>query len=350
MIFAGKAFPSTAAFRLFSEEGLSADVASGAGFPRAGRRGPSGAYLHARQQQVVGRARLRDRNREWDTSSSTHSTRSNGCAAAPLRVLIRVIPGVRPSTHSYIQTGQEGLEVRLSPRRVPRGGRGGVQGRRASISAACTLTSARRCSSWRPSSGWPRCWSGWATGRFSTSAVAWGVAYTSEDEPPSVEEYAAALLRHAPEGVTMLTQPGRALVRQRRRDPCLHRGYGQAEPGRAHLRGGGRRDVGQPAPDALRRALRGADRKSVWRWRRPARSPGSTASPVTCRCATSSFSSTRGPATCWSLRPRGRCTVMRWPMTPRYAVPRPPVIFCREGDARVVVRRETYADLSARDV
>jgi diaminopimelate decarboxylase len=31
-------------------------------------------------------------------------------------------------------------------------------------------------------------------------------------------------------------------------------------------------------------------------------------------------------------------------------VPRPPVIFCREGSARVVVRRETYDDLAARDV
>ena len=31
-------------------------------------------------------------------------------------------------------------------------------------------------------------------------------------------------------------------------------------------------------------------------------------------------------------------------------VPRPPVVFCRDGDARVVVRRETYEDLSARDV
>ena len=31
-------------------------------------------------------------------------------------------------------------------------------------------------------------------------------------------------------------------------------------------------------------------------------------------------------------------------------VPRPPVMFCRDGDARVVVRRETYEDLAARDV
>src|SRR6185295_13390123 len=31
-------------------------------------------------------------------------------------------------------------------------------------------------------------------------------------------------------------------------------------------------------------------------------------------------------------------------------VPRPPVVFCRDGDARAVVRRETYEDLTARDV
>jgi diaminopimelate decarboxylase len=31
------------------------------------------------------------------------------------------------------------------------------------------------------------------------------------------------------------------------------------------------------------------------------------------------------------------------------AVPRPPVIFCRDGDARVVVRRETLDDLTRRD-
>jgi diaminopimelate decarboxylase len=32
------------------------------------------------------------------------------------------------------------------------------------------------------------------------------------------------------------------------------------------------------------------------------------------------------------------------------AVPRPPVVFCASGEARVVVRRETYEDLAARDV
>jgi diaminopimelate decarboxylase len=31
-------------------------------------------------------------------------------------------------------------------------------------------------------------------------------------------------------------------------------------------------------------------------------------------------------------------------------VPRPAVIFCRDGDARLVIRRETYEDLASRDV
>jgi diaminopimelate decarboxylase len=31
-------------------------------------------------------------------------------------------------------------------------------------------------------------------------------------------------------------------------------------------------------------------------------------------------------------------------------VPRPPVIFCSEGTARVAVRRETYEDLASRDL
>jgi diaminopimelate decarboxylase len=32
------------------------------------------------------------------------------------------------------------------------------------------------------------------------------------------------------------------------------------------------------------------------------------------------------------------------------AVPRPPVVFCRDGDARMVVRRETFEDLTSRDL
>jgi diaminopimelate decarboxylase len=32
------------------------------------------------------------------------------------------------------------------------------------------------------------------------------------------------------------------------------------------------------------------------------------------------------------------------------ALPRPPIVFCRNGDARLVTRRETYEDLALRDL
>src|SRR3982074_3242020 len=39
-----------------------------------------------------------------------------------------------------------------------------------------------------------------------------GIAYTAEDRPPAIEDYAETLLRSAPEGVTVLCEPGRSLV------------------------------------------------------------------------------------------------------------------------------------------
>ena len=54
-------------------------------------------------------------------------------------------------------------------------------------------------------------------------------------------------------------------------------------------------------------------------------------------------SPTRAPAT-WSPLPAtgayGHALANNY-----NGVPRPPVVFCRDGDARVVVRRETYEDL-----
>ena len=60
VVFASKAFPCTAALRLFAEEGLSCDVASGGELHLAlQRRLRARADLHARQQQERRRARSR---------------------------------------------------------------------------------------------------------------------------------------------------------------------------------------------------------------------------------------------------------------------------------------------------
>src|SRR5438094_933995 len=39
-----------------------------------------------------------------------------------------------------------------------------------------------------------------------------GIAYTADQKPPAVDEYVETLLRGAPEGVTVLCEPGRSLV------------------------------------------------------------------------------------------------------------------------------------------
>ena len=139
--------------------------------PRARGRLRPGADLHARQQQDRRRSSTTRSSAAWGTSSSTRSTRSSGCAGRAERVLIRVTPGIEARTHSYIQTGQEDSKFGFPPRRGAAGG-GALRARPASSCAGCTRTSARRCSSWRPSSGWPRCCAGSATGRCSTSAAA----------------------------------------------------------------------------------------------------------------------------------------------------------------------------------
>src|ERR687893_1657417 len=59
VIYAGKAFPATAAFRLFADEGLGADVASGGELhpALAGGGPPRGGFNH-RQKKTGGRVHL----------------------------------------------------------------------------------------------------------------------------------------------------------------------------------------------------------------------------------------------------------------------------------------------------
>src|SRR3712207_6503631 len=55
VVYAGKAFPCTAAYRLFAEEGLSADVASGGELHLALRGGfaPERIYFHGNNKSVA---------------------------------------------------------------------------------------------------------------------------------------------------------------------------------------------------------------------------------------------------------------------------------------------------------
>ncbi len=187
-----------------------------------------------------------------------------------------------------------GLEVRLPARRRCRAGGRGLRRRRARAARAARAHRLADLRRWTCSRGSARCSPAWATIRCSTSAAGSGIAYTRRGHARrSVEEYVEALLRHAPDGVTVLCEPGRSLVGQRRRDALHGRAPSSAIPDVRTYVVGGRRDVRQPAPDALRRALRGRDRRPLRRRESSARSPACTASRATCSCATSQLDDPR---------------------------------------------------------
>src|SRR3954451_6409448 len=129
VLFASKSLPCTAAYRLFSEEGLSVDVASGGELHMALRAGfdPERIHMHGNNksdEEILFAARAGIRHLILDSFDEIE--RCERLLDEPQRVLIRVTPGIKPSTHDYITTGQLdskfgfGLEDGLAARAVER--------------------------------------------------------------------------------------------------------------------------------------------------------------------------------------------------------------------------------------
>src|SRR4051812_17027173 len=128
VLYASKAFPCVAAFRIMAEEGLSVDVASGGELhlALAGGHDPARIYMHGNNkteaelvyalEEGVGTIVV-DSFDEIDRLERLASGRGQS-------VMIRVTPGIEPTTHSYIQTGQEdskfGFGIAAVPRAVER--------------------------------------------------------------------------------------------------------------------------------------------------------------------------------------------------------------------------------------
>ena len=167
VLYASKAFPCTAAYRLFAEEGLSVDVASGGELHIALRAGFDPARIHMHGNNKSDEEIQLALAPASATSSSTPSTRSraaSGCSTGRQDVLIRVTPGIKPSTHDYIQTGQLdskfgfGLEDGLAARAIERVlGSEHAEPRRPARPHRLADLRARARTSWRSrrSPGWP---------------------------------------------------------------------------------------------------------------------------------------------------------------------------------------------------
>jgi diaminopimelate decarboxylase len=342
VIYASKAFPCTAVLRLFSEEGLSADVASGGELHLALAAGmdPERLYMHGNNKSPA----------ELDyaiesgvghivVDSFDEIERLRG---RQQRVLLRVTPGIKPSTHSYIQTGQVdskfGFPMDEVPRAVEACQAAGLElrGLHAHIgSQILDVEVFEKLAELLAAMGdYP----------LLNLGGGLGIAYTADDHPPSIEEYVDALVRHAPDDVKVLCEPGRALVGNAG-VTVYTVGTVKRIPGvRTYV------DVDGGMSDNLRPMLYGA--------RYEAEIADRFGGSDICTIAGMHCESGDVLVRDVPLNDPRVGDILVIPATGAYshamannynAVPRPPVIFCKDGDARVVVRRETYDDLTLRD-
>src|SRR4051794_28934230 len=112
VIYGSKALPITAAYRLVAEEGLSVDVASGGELYLALKGGvpPERLFMHGNNKTRAELQLAFDAELGYLVLDSLHEIELAeellAGSGRRQRVLIRVTPGIKPSTHSYIQTGQ----------------------------------------------------------------------------------------------------------------------------------------------------------------------------------------------------------------------------------------------------
>jgi len=344
VIYASKAFPATAVYKLFAEEGISCDCASGGELHLALKAGfaPERIYLHGNNKTEAELRYAVERGVGTIVVDSFDEIgRLERIAPERQKVMLRVTPGIKPTTHSYIQTGQVDSKFGFSIDDVPRAldtmKRLRLCGLHAHIgSQIFELDVYEKLAEVLSGVGdWPKLNLGGGL----------GIAYTHEDQPPALEDYVDALLKNAPDDVTVLCEPGRSLVGNA--GVSIYTvGTVKDIPGvRTYIA------VDGGMVDNLRPMLYGAKYEADI----ASRFGGGRVVTVAGMHCESGDILIRDVA----LDDPKVGDILVVPATGAYghamannynAIPRPPVIFCRDGDARVVVRRETYDDLTARDV
>ena len=116
MVFASKAFPCTAAYRLMASEGIGVDVA-GAGellMALAGGVDPALIVMHGNAKTPAELRAAVDAGVGLIVIDNTDDIdRLEEIVRGEQPVLIRVIPGVRPDTYEAVATGQAGSKFGL---------------------------------------------------------------------------------------------------------------------------------------------------------------------------------------------------------------------------------------------
>jgi diaminopimelate decarboxylase len=358
VVFASKAFPCVAVLRLFAQEGLWCDVASGgelhlalaAGFApeRIVLHGNAKSEAELRMALRAGVGLIAIDNFDEVERLARLLAEEPAAGGGPQPVLVRVTPDVRGQTHEKISTGQADSKFGFAMGDVPealarvRAVAGlSLEGVHAHIgSQLVDLRPFRALATELAALGDFPVWD------FGGGL---GVQYTEQQAaPPTVEEYVGAIVETAREhGIgaerRLLIEPGRSLSA----NACVT--IYTVESVKQNVSRWVAVDGGMS--DNMRPMLYGA----VYEAHVADRFGGQTRCVIAGKHCESGDVIVR-EAMLADPRPGD---VLVTPATGAYGfsmannyngVPRPPVIFCSGGDARPVVRRETLDDLTARDV
>jgi diaminopimelate decarboxylase len=355
VMFASKAFPCTAVQRLVTEEGLGLDVAGGGEMVTAFAAGadPARMLLHgnAKTDEEIQLA-LRHGIGRIVVDNQDDIDRLEAAVPAGTRqpVLVRVIPGVDAPTHAAIATGHDGSKFGLTladaRRAIARikASRAlrmdglhmhigsqilDVESFAAAVAALAALTG--------------------ELGEFDVYDLGGGLGarYTYRDQPPSLDAYLDAVVgaarAHLPAGALLLLEPGRSLVASAA--ATIYRVVTVKRGARTFVAvDGGMADNLEVSLYGQRFEATLADRVGG----------GEPVDLVGRHCESGDVLSSGVP-----LRDPRRGDLVAVPATGAYChtmsntyngARRIPVVFAGDGGARLVVRRDTWGDLLARDV
>lgn len=350
--FASKSFPCTAVQRVMVSEGLHLDVAGGGEILSALKAGidPDRLILHGNaktdEELVMAVANglglvVVD---NFDDIDRLERIVPRGRRQ---RCLVRVIPGVEAATHASQATGHAGAKFGLMPdaardaiARIERSARLQLDGVHTHVGSQL-LNVEQLAAAVEPIA---------KLGTFDTYDLGGGlgVRYTYDEHPPSVEEYAEAMTAQArallPDGSRIIVEPGRSMVAA---SACtLYRVTTVKRGLITHVAvDGGMGDNLEVSLTGQRFEAALVDR--VGR-------DGETVTVVGRHCE-SGDQLVDGIA----LRDPAVGDLLAVPVTGAYCYTmsnqyngarRVPVVFARDGKARVVVRRDTWDDLLSRDV
>ena len=349
VLFASKAFPCTAAYALFAEEGLSCDVASQGELFLAlqGGMDPARIYLHGNAKDDADIAAAIDAGVGCVVIDSFDDIdRLERLVGDRQRVFLRVNPEVEADTHEAVLTGHSGSKFGLRREAARRA----IE--RLGVSDRLELTGLHvhvgsQILELEPFAQALAALAGLGDFAEYDLGGGLGIPYRSTDSAPSVAAYAetltAAIGRQLGEGVRLLVEPGRSLVGNAgitayrvvsvKRDVVVH----------VAVDGG--------MGDNLEPSLYGTEFE--------ARLLCSREQSERCQVVGKHCESGDVLVQDAELPHAQPGDVLVTPATGAYCFtmannyngqPRPPVVFCRDGDARLVVRRETLADLAARDI